>query len=386
MEKYDQNLDEYDVEASASSKPINLELLFPTRVKSPVYTGRPIKGEDGGSGAENDRSIKCMLVDSQTRQQVIDGRVAALNVKLVLIRGDFRASITPREEGTWTSMEFNENIVVNWENKRNLLLGDLSLFVKDGSGTVGEIRIKHDSKPLKNTTFRLGAMVDEGCSYRIKEAISNAFEVKDQRNESKYLRPLSPNDWVWRLNNIRKHGPIHKRLEKKNIWTVRDFLDMHCSNPQALEEIYVIKGKKFDETVIHAKTSLMISNNVCNAYGRNGFISQQSSIEPPLDNRGSIKIDNNCYKPQPSENDLNYSNMIVDHTFSIKDVEMSDVCFLAIEPYQDNQVIGTSSSDGYGPRSGNGYMAKKRWKKLRATIWFWLVGFTKKVRSCLGAP
>ncbi|KAI3825677.1 hypothetical protein L1987_07230 [Smallanthus sonchifolius] len=155
MEKYSQNL-EYE-EASASSKPINLELIFSNRVASPVYTGRRITGEVGGDGGNE--SIKIKLVDGNTRQQVTYGRAASLKVKIVLIRGDFRG--VAGDEGIWTPLDFENNIVINFEKKKNLLLGDLSLILKDGSGTVGEVRIKHDSNPLRNVKFRLGAMVDD---------------------------------------------------------------------------------------------------------------------------------------------------------------------------------------------------------------------------------
>nr|GEV62285.1 hypothetical protein [Tanacetum cinerariifolium] len=176
-----------DNKASASSKPVNLELIFPSRVASPVYTGRRISGEVHG-GTES---------------------IEIINI--------------------WTHQEFKEKIVVNWKNKKNLLLGNLSLVHKNGIGTVGEMRIKHDSKPLKNVKFRLGAMVDDdNCPFEIKEAITNHFEVKDRRNESMYLGPLSPNDWVWKLVNISKKGPIRKRLESKNVSTVRDFLNIHA--------------------------------------------------------------------------------------------------------------------------------------------------------------
>lgn len=215
-------------EASASSKPINLELIFPTRVLSPIYTGRKISGEvDVNDGNE---SIKIMLVDSHTRKPIFSGQEASLKVKIVLVRGDFCGE-------NWTHLEFKNNIVVNLEKKKNLLLGDLYLVLKNGCGTIGEIRIKHDNKPLKNVKFRLGAMADDDCPYEIKEAITNVFEVKDRRNESKLSKSLSLNDWVWQIMNISKKGRIHARLESKKILTVKDFLHMHNSYPQVLKEV-----------------------------------------------------------------------------------------------------------------------------------------------------
>ncbi|XP_076881710.1 calmodulin-binding protein 60 D-like [Bidens hawaiensis] len=250
MEKHVQNL-EYE-EAFTNAKPMKLELTFLTKVASPVYTGRTITGEDGGN--DGNRPINIMLVDSKTQQRVTNVQVASLKIKIVLIRAEFCG--LNENKGIWTPQEFRNNIVINFGKKKNLLLGDFSLVLKGGSGTLGEIRIKHDRIPIRNVKFRLGAMVDGDCPYVIKEAITYPFDVKDRRNECKGTGPLLPNDMVWKMVNIAKKGPIHKRLERKNVGTVRNFLDMYNSNPQALKVICGMKGKRWDMTVSQAKTSL----------------------------------------------------------------------------------------------------------------------------------
>ncbi|KAF5796755.1 putative CALMODULIN-BINDING PROTEIN60 [Helianthus annuus] len=380
MENYVQNL-EFD-HASAIVEPMNLELTFPTKVASPVYTGRTITGEVDCNGIN--KPINIMLVDSKTRQRVTNGWAASLKVKIVLINAYFCG--VNGVEGVWTPLEFKNNIVVNFEKKKNILLGDRSLVLKDGIGTLGEMRFKHDRNPLRNVTFRLGAMVDgDHFPYAIKEAITYPFDVKDRRNESKNLGPLLQSDKVWQLVNISKKGPIRKRLERKDVWIVRDFLDMYNSNSEVLKEICGLKGKKWEMTVSHAKTSL--ANNVPNVYRqvdstslyrssfigcpqRDGSTSQQLDHITSFNYDDNINFDNNCYKPQLCEEDPSCNMFKVGCNFSIQDVEVGGVIFLGVEPYEDQQK-GINGASNMEPNEGG--LAKKRWMKLRATLWFSLV-------------
>ncbi|KAJ0571294.1 putative CALMODULIN-BINDING PROTEIN60 [Helianthus annuus] len=249
---YHQNLG-YQYEASASSKlPVNLKLVFSKEVASPVFTKQKITGK--AIGDDGNTSIQVILVDRNTHQRITSGAEASAKVKMVLLRGDCGGS---------TSRGFEENIVVDWKKKKNILQGDMYVYLQRGCGTVGEIRIKHDKNSLKNVKFRLGAMIVD-TSYEVEEAITNPFEVKDHRNLPKCLRPLSLEDRVGKMMNISNKGTgkIRTRLESKNIRTVRDFLGMHSLNPQELQEICGIKGKRWEMTVKHAKTSLT-GNMVC---------------------------------------------------------------------------------------------------------------------------
>lgn len=233
MADYDQSF-QFDNEASASSKPVNLKLIFPDEVASPVYTGTKINGKAAGGDGGNE-CIRVILVDGQTDLLVTTGPAASATVNIVLLPENFGGSTT-RHGGVWTPQDFQNNIIVNWGKKKNLLLGNLTIVLKDGIGTVGEIRIKHDGKPLKNDRFRLGAMV-VGCFLEVKEAITDPFEVKDRRNESKDSRRLLPTDKLWRLKTLGKRGPIVRCLESEGVLTVSDFVHMHESNPRALQEV-----------------------------------------------------------------------------------------------------------------------------------------------------
>lgn len=44
-------------------------------------------------------------------------------------------------------------------------------------------------------------------------------------------------DEIWRLKNIGKEGPIHKRLESEEIKNVQDFLKLHTFNPEKLKRV-----------------------------------------------------------------------------------------------------------------------------------------------------
>ncbi|KAJ0540029.1 putative CALMODULIN-BINDING PROTEIN60 [Helianthus annuus] len=344
--------------ASAIVEPMNLELTFPTKVASPVYTGRTITGEVDCNGIN--KPINIMLVDSKTRQRVTNGWAASLKVKIVLINAYFCG--VNGVEGVWTPLEFKNNIVVNFEKKKNILLGDRSLVLKDGIGTLGEMRFKHDRNPLRNVTFRLGAMVDgDHFPYAIKEAITYPFDVKDRRNESKNLGPLLQSDKVWQLVNISKKGPIRKRLERKDVWIVRDFLDMYNSNSEVLKEPNVYR--QVDSTSLYRSSFIGCPQ-------RDGSTSQQLDHITSFNYDDNINFDNNCYKPQLCEEDPSCNMFKVGCNFSIQDVEVGGVIFLGVEPYEDQQK-GINGASNMEPNEGG--LAKKRWMKLRATLWFSLV-------------
>ncbi|KVH98877.1 Calmodulin binding protein-like protein [Cynara cardunculus var. scolymus] len=175
-------------------EPGSLKLMFSTGVASPVFTGKKIRGEAGGGGDEYE-SIKVVLVESQTNQPFISRFPASIRVRIVLLPEEFGGSTTVDGGGVWTTSEFKNSVITNWENKKKILRGDPFVDLKNGSGSVGEIRIKHDKKHLSKCRFRLGAMV----------------VVSSKR------RPVSLNDNVSRLKNVGRKGVL--RLESKNIMT-----------------------------------------------------------------------------------------------------------------------------------------------------------------------
>ncbi|PWA89284.1 CALMODULIN-BINDING PROTEIN60 [Artemisia annua] len=279
-----ENSFDYATKEYTSLKPKSYKLKFLTKVASPIFTGKVIKGE-ASCGNE---SIKVILVDSQTDEPITNEPAAFKRVRIVLLPEDF--------EGIWTHSQFKRSIITDWGNNKNIL-GDHFLHLKHGKGFVGKIWIKHNRNHFSKAKFRLGAIIDN-CSYEIEEAITDTFEVKDQRNElkSKKARLLKLTDKVSQLKFIGKKGV--ERLEGENILSVKDFLDRLSSNPLVLQKICGSNGKRWEETVRHAKTS--ISDKKCNICGSIGFTSQGLDNTPLVDHAECTEVEVDSYEPSPS--------------------------------------------------------------------------------------
>ncbi|GJY21592.1 calmodulin-binding protein 60 D-like protein [Tanacetum coccineum] len=236
--------------AYTSLKPKSYKLKFLTKVASPIFTGKEIKGE-GSCGNE---SIEVILVDSETDEPITNEPAAFKRVRIVLLPEDFG--------GVWTHLQFKRSIITDWGNKKNILLG---------------------------------ATIDN-CFYEIEEAITDTFEVKDKRNElkSKKARVLKLTDKVWQLKFIGKKGM--ERLESENILTVKEFLDRLSSNPLALQKICGSNGKRWEDTVRHAKTS--IYDKKCDVCG--SITSQGLDDMPLVDHDECTEVEVDSYEPSPS--------------------------------------------------------------------------------------
>ncbi|KAM0018848.1 putative CALMODULIN-BINDING PROTEIN60 [Helianthus debilis subsp. tardiflorus] len=357
MDTYVQNL-RYDWKASGS-----LKLKFSSEVNSPVYTGQMIIGKAGGDGGNT--SLQVMLVDNKTQKMITTGPLASAKMKIVLLPGDYCGS---------TTREFEDKTVVHWRKKKNILQGGPYFDLKHGCGTIVGLKLKHDRYPISNVKFRLGAMVVD-CPNEVEEAITDPFEVKDLRNLPKTIRKLSLDDNVGRLKNISNKGAgkIRMRLKRENICTVREFLDMYSSNPRELQKICDMKGKKWEMTVNHAKTSL--KGNV-----RIDSTSHQSNT---MVCDGCFEFDDNCYRPQRCENEHFMSismiidpSLTIDPSLSTNDFEVWDPSCDVFEPGQASQEAALNGAWALGGNivEGNGVKAKKRWMKLRI-----IVTFTHKV-------
>ncbi|XP_057465922.1 calmodulin-binding protein 60 A-like isoform X3 [Actinidia eriantha] len=176
-----------------SSKPRNLELQFQNKPALSVLTGAHIKGEDGSS-------IKIALIDVVKREVVKSGLEASAKVEILVLRAD-----PDGDEGhVWTPVEFKLNIVT--DRKVNLRK---KAFVKLKEG-MGSIDVKKHDFP-------------------------------------------SLSDEVWRLKNISRRGQCKKRLHKKNIKTVKDFLKKFFLDREGLQDILGngMSDKELNETVEH---------------------------------------------------------------------------------------------------------------------------------------
>ncbi|CAM6108981.1 unnamed protein product [Calypogeia fissa] len=228
-----------------------LRLQFRDRLALPLFTGSKVEGEQGSA-------IHVVLLDSNAGQVVSDGAEASAKLEVVVLEGDFSAD----DEDDWLQEEFENHEVKERDGKRPLLTGDLSVVLKDGVGTLGELTFTDNSSWIRSRKFRLGVKIASGyCEgVRIREAKTEAFSVKDHRGELyKKHYPPALHDEVWRLDKIGKDGAFHKRLNESGIVSVEDFLRLVVMDPQKLRTILGngMSNKMWEGTVEHAKTCVL---------------------------------------------------------------------------------------------------------------------------------
>ncbi|TVU44344.1 hypothetical protein EJB05_03780 [Eragrostis curvula] len=196
-----------------------LQLQFMTKLSLPIFTGSKIEGE--GS-----LSITVALVDALTGWVVASGKESLMKVEIVVLEGDFEGG------EDWSAQEFDNNIVREREGKRPLISGDVFVPLIRGIGTVGELSLTDNSSWTRSRKFRL---------------------------VYKKHHPPFLEDEVWRLEKIGKEGAFHKRLNKENIVTVKDFLTLLHLDATKLRKILSggMSTKMWEVTVEHAKTCVL---------------------------------------------------------------------------------------------------------------------------------
>ncbi|KAF9680677.1 hypothetical protein SADUNF_Sadunf06G0146500 [Salix dunnii] len=226
----------------------HLQLHFRTRMPTHLFTGGKVEGEQGAA-------IHVVLLDASTGTVVQTGPESAAKLNVVVLEGDFNEEA----DEDWAMEHFESHEVKEREGKRPLLTGDLQVTLTEGVGTLGEITFTDNSSWIRSRKFRLGVKVAPGyCErYRVREAKTQAFAVKDHRGELyKKHYPPALDDEVWRLDRIAKDGALHKKLVKADITTVEDFLRVLIRDPQKLRTILGsgMSNKMWENTVEHAKT------------------------------------------------------------------------------------------------------------------------------------
>ncbi|CAK9227776.1 unnamed protein product [Sphagnum troendelagicum] len=229
----------------------NLRLQFRNKLALPLFTGSKVEGEHG-------TAIHVMLLDASTSQVVTAGPESSAKLDVVVLEGDFAVD----DEENWKQVDFENAMVRERDGKRPLLTGELSVTLKDGVGTLGDLTFTDNSSWIRSRKFRLAVKMCSGfCEgLRIREAKTEAFIVKDHRGELyKKHYPPALNDEVWRLDKIGKDGAFHKRLNQDKIMTVEDFLRLVVMDPQRLRNILGngMSNKMWEGTVEHAKTCVL---------------------------------------------------------------------------------------------------------------------------------
>jgi hypothetical protein len=122
-----------------------------------------------------------VLVDADTGRVVTGGPEAAAKLDVVVLEGDFAAD----DDEDWSQEEFENVEVRERDGKRPLLTGELTVVLKDGVGSLGDLSFTDNSSWIRSRKFRLGVKISSGfCEgLRIREAKTEAFTVKDHRGE-----------------------------------------------------------------------------------------------------------------------------------------------------------------------------------------------------------
>ncbi|CAI0547834.1 unnamed protein product [Linum tenue] len=229
-----------------ASPPSGLQLVFSSKLSLPIFTGTKIV-DAGGS------PLQILLADTATGTRM-DNKV---KVEIVVLDGDFPEE--DRSSTAWTSEEFGRNVVKERTGKRPLLAGDcLTFTLRDGCASLGEIEFTDNSSWIRSRKFRIGARVvrDGGRGLRVREAMTEAFIVKDHRGELyKKHHPPMLEDEVWRLEKIGKDGAFHKKLAAEGVNSVQDFLKLSVVDPLKLRKMLGagMSDKMWEVTIKHAR-------------------------------------------------------------------------------------------------------------------------------------
>ncbi|KAF2915582.1 hypothetical protein DAI22_09g045900 [Oryza sativa Japonica Group] len=230
----------------------SLKLAFAKRLQLPIFTNNKLVDVDN-----NPLQVHLLHMSSTTTSHHHLPMIKKLEV--LVLDGDFSHG----DEG-WSSDEFSGAIVREREGRRPLLVGTLNVAMADdhlGVAFIDDVAFTDNSSWTRSRRFRIGVRAvavagsGDGGELRIREAVSESFMVKDHRGESyKKHFPPRPDDEVWRLKNIRKDGPIHKRLESERVRNVQGFLNLHATNPEKLRKLVVMSDRLWKATLHHAKT------------------------------------------------------------------------------------------------------------------------------------
>lgn len=163
----------FETEASRSGTR-NLWLQFESKLPTTLFTGNRFVSESSSC-------IKIRLYDPGNQLTVTSGPHSSMKVGVVVVDGgEF-------DGDAWSKREFERKVVQSREGKRPLVTGDVIVSLKNGEGCINEVSFTDNSSWIRSGKFRLGLTVHSGCDEScVREGISNAFKVKDQRGECNF--------------------------------------------------------------------------------------------------------------------------------------------------------------------------------------------------------
>lgn len=163
----------FRVEAPENITP-TFKLMFRKNLMTPIFTGSKISDVDNNP-------LEIILVDDSNTPVNLD---RPIKLDVVALHGNFPSG------DKWSSDEFEDNIVKERDGKRPLVAGDVSVTVRNGVATIGEIEFTDNSSWVRSRKFRIGVKVAKGSSGQgvaICEAMTEAFGVRDHRGERKFI-------------------------------------------------------------------------------------------------------------------------------------------------------------------------------------------------------
>ncbi|CAM0949487.1 unnamed protein product [Alopecurus aequalis] len=251
----------YQDSATASgSNGKNFHLRFLNDLKTPIYTEKKIT-------SESNSAIRIGIFDGDDNM-IREGSLSKAKVEMLVLRGDFCND----GRKSWTEEEFNSHVAQGRHGQGFVLGGDCSVWLNNGEASFGTIRFKEGSSRTRSRMFVVAARVcmDGKTANRVQEAVMMPVTVLDRRNEANEKRhPPKLDDEVYRLEEISKDGTYHKRLQKAQIFKVRDFLKAINKDANKLrEEVLRIKklNNSWEKMVNHARECCLTENHELIAY------------------------------------------------------------------------------------------------------------------------
>lgn len=327
-------------------EPSSLKLKFSNKLSLPIFTGSKI-------GSFDNHPLQIFVVDNANPNVPII-LPQPIKIEIVVVDGDFPQG----DRETWTSEEFNNNIVKERTGRRPLLTGELNVTMRDGFAPIGDIEFTDNSSWIRSRKFRVGVRVVPGSNgdVRICEAMTEPFVVKDHRGElyKKHHPPMLDDD-VWRLEKIGKDGAFHTKLKSEGIKTVQDFLKLSIVNPQSLRRILGVgmSEKMWEVTIKHARTCVL-GNKQYILRGNNHFV-----MFNPICQVLKAVIDGQDYTSRELSNiDRTYIERLVmqayDNWSSLEEVDanMNETALLTqgeiMEQYPNHQLMMLKPSQQHG--------------------------------------
>ncbi|KAL5543616.1 hypothetical protein UlMin_007400 [Ulmus minor] len=226
------------------------KIVFPRNLKLPIFTANKLLDIEN-----NPPEIHLVDINSNIGEKMTPISLhSAPKVELVVLNGDF----PPKGCESWTSNQFEANIVKERNDKPPLLLGELIVTLNGGSATIGDIEFSDNSSWIRSRKFKIGARLVPGTNLQgsVLEAMTEGFVVKEYRVglTRKHETPMG-HDEVWRLVKIGKDGVFHRRLASH-----------HINNKKWEEVLKHVKKCKFDNNVAQELGSSRPTRNCARDY------------------------------------------------------------------------------------------------------------------------